>query len=255
MVKDDRGYYLKTLGIDEYLARDLCEDNEQPEVDIFEAASIEPLMDRMPERISVEQVIGSIDVLSDPPLEVSHTKPAPPSKLVVDPVDGKPESVASIELQLALWQPTDELLVCSIVDGSLPDPHQIQLLSNILVAMGQGQGNLPQVELAQWPPYPNATGAEPEVREFLTTVIQARLGAKQSKMMLILGMKTASWVLTKEQLSRITNGQTDVFEQIIGLVVPSLEEMIEDPESKRKTWNIIRFLSPSNKLNQSNTDD
>ena len=34
-----------------------------------------------------------------------------------------------------------------------------------------------------------------------------------------------------------------------------LEEMIEDPESKRKTWNIIRFLSPSNKLNQSNTDD
>ena len=255
MVKDDRDYYLKTLGIDEYLSRDLYEDNEKPEVDVFEAASIEPLMDRMPERISVEQVIGSFDVLSDPPSEVLHTRPAPPSKLVVDPVDGEPESVASIELQLALWQPTDELLVCSIVDGSLPDPHQIQLLSNILVAMGQGQGNLPQVELAQWPPYPNATGAEPEVREFLTTVIQARLGAKQSKMMLILGMKTASWVLTEEQLSRITNGQTDVFEQIIGLVVPSLEEMIEDPESKRKTWNIIRFLSPSNKLNQSNTDD
>jgi hypothetical protein len=255
MVKDDRGYYLKTLGIDEYLPRDLGEDNEKPEVDVFEAAAIEPLVDRMPERVSVERIIGSFDVLSDPPSEVPHTKPAPLSEVVVDFVGGKPDSIAGIELQLALWQPTDDLLVCSIVDGSLPDPHQIQLLSNILVAMGQGQGNLPQVELAQWPPYPNAAGAEPEVREFLTTVIQARLGAKQSKMMLILGIKTASWVLTEEQLSRITNGQTDVFDQIIGLVVPSLEEMIEDPESKRKTWNTIRFLSPSNKLNQSNTDD
>jgi hypothetical protein len=106
--------------------------------------------------------------------------------------------------------------------------------------MGQGQGNLPQMELAQWPPYPNAVGGEPEVREFLTTVIQVRLEAKNSKMMLFLGMETARWILTEEQTAKISNGQTNVFNEIVGLVIPSLADMIEDPQNKRKAWNIIR---------------
>ena len=169
------------------------------------------------------------------------------SEIPADPLGGKPDPIVRIELQLALWQPTDALVVCSVIDQSLPDPDQIQLLSNILVAMGQGQVNLPQMELAQWPPYPNAAGGEPEVREFLATVIQARLEAKNSKMILILGVETARWILTEEQTANISNGQTNVFNEIVGLVIPSLAEMIEDPQSKRKAWNTIRFLSPHKK--------
>ncbi|MFQ3345530.1 MAG: hypothetical protein ACI89A_000065 [Porticoccaceae bacterium] len=254
MEKGDRGYYLKTLGIDEYLARDLSKDSEIPEVEAFETPPIKTLVDRIPKQASAEQVIGSFGTSIDPVAEFPQTK-AEPLSAVVDSLGKKSDPIVNIELQLALWQPTDELLVCSVVDRSLPDPNQIQLLSNILVAMGQGQGNLPQMELAEWPPYPNAAGAESEVREFLTMVIQARLDAKKSKMMLMLGMKTASWILTGEQLSKITNGHIDVFNEIIGLVVPSLGEMIEDPQSKRKTWNTIKFLSPAIKLNQPNNGD
>jgi len=254
MAKDDRGYYLKTLGIDEYLPRDLSKDNAIPEVEVFETAPIKTRVDRIAKQASAEQVTGSFGTSSEPVAEFPHTK-AESLRAVVDSLGKKSDPIVNIELQLALWQPTDELLVCSVVDRSLPDPNQIQLLSNILVAMGQGQGNLPQMELAEWPPYPNAAGAEPEVREFLLMVIQARLDAKKSKMMLMLGMKTASWILTGEQLSKITHGHIDVFNEIIGLVVPSLDEMIEDPQSKRKTWNTIRFLSPAIKLNQSNNGD
>ena len=254
MAKDDRGYYLKTLGIDEYLPRDLSKDNAIPEVEVFETAPIKTRVDRIAKQASAEQVTGSFGTSSEPVAEFPHTK-AESLSAVVDSLGKKSDPIVNIELQLALWQPTDELLVCSVVDRSLPDPNQIQLLSNILVAMGQGQGNLPQMELAEWPPYPNAAGAEPEVREFLLMVIQARLDAKKSKMMLMLGMKTASWILTGEQLSKITHGHIDVFNEIIGLVVPSLDEMIEDPQSKRKTWNTIRFLSPAIKLNQMNNGD
>jgi uracil-DNA glycosylase len=98
-------------------------------------------------------------------------------------------------------------------------------------------------------------GGEPEVREFLTTVIQARLEAKNSKMMLFLGMETARWILTEEQTAKISNGQTNVFNEIVGLVIPSLAEMIEDPQNKRKAWNIIRPLSAHKKPHLGDASD
>ena len=247
MAQGHRDYYLKTLGIDEYLPKDLIVDNEMSVVEVLEATVNEPSIDAKIEPISAEQLLGSFDISSDPSPIVEQVKTQPVSEIAVDPLGGKPDPIVRIELQLALWQPTDELVVCSVIDQSLPDPDQIQLLSNILVAMGQGQVNLPQMELAKWPPYPNAAGGEPEVREFLATVIQARLEAKNSKMILILGVETARWILTEEQTANISNGQTNVFNEIVGLVIPSLAEMIEDPQSKRKAWNTIRFLSPHKK--------
>lgn len=255
MEEGHRAYYLKTLGIHEYLPRDLAEDNGIFEGEVLQPAFSKSLSDQVDEQTSAEQVIASFDAPTDSPRDVPYTEVEPVSEVGVVSSGKKSDSIVDIELQLALWQPTDELLVCTVVDRSLPDPNQIQLLSNILVAMGQGQGNLPQMEIAQWPPYPNAEGGEPEVREFLATVIQARLGVKNSKMMLILGMDTAGWVLTEGQVSKIANGQTDVFDGIVGLVIPSLTEMIENPQCKRKTWNTIRFLSPFIKSNQTNTDD
>jgi len=257
MAQGHRDYYLKTLGIDEYLPKDLEADNEMPAVEILEAASNQPPIDAALEPISAQQVAASFDIPSDMPtiLEQPNGKPEPLTDVEDDPLKEKEGPTVRIELQLALWQPTDELLVCSFIDQSLPDPDQIQLLSNIIIAMGQGQGNLPQMELAQWPPYPNAVGGEPEVREFLTTVIQARLEAKNSKMMLFLGMETARWILTEEQTAKISNGQTNVFNEIVGLVIPSLAEMIEDPQNKRKAWNIIRPLSAHKKPHLGDASD
>jgi hypothetical protein len=234
MAQGHRDYYLKTLGIDEYLPKDLIADNEMPVVEVLEAIFNEPSIDAKIEPkiepISAEQLLGSLDISSDPSPVVEQVKTQPVSEIAVDPLGGKPDPIVRIELQLALWQPTDELV-------------------------GQGQVNLPQMELAQWPPYPNAAGGEPEVREFLTTVIQARLEAKNSKMILILGMETAGWILTEEQTANISNGQTNVFNEIVGLVIPSLVEMIEDPQSKRKAWNTIRFLSPHKKPHLGDAND
>ena len=147
-------------------------------------------------------------------------------------------------VQFALWQPTDDLLICSSVEGSLPDPEQILLLGNILLAMGQGAGQLPQMDIVEWPPYPNARGDSDEVREFLATLIKARIDSKSAKTLLLMGDAAAEWLLTSDEKAATANGQVSIFGQITALLVPSLREMIEQPSSKRKTWQTIRFLSP-----------
>jgi uracil-DNA glycosylase len=133
------------------------------------------------------------------------------------------EPETAIELRLALWQPSDELLVCSSVEDSLPDPEQILLLGNILQTMGQGSSQLPQMDVVEWPPYPNMAGGESEVREFLATLIQARIDSKSAKIILLLGDAAAQWLLTPEQQAGVTNGQVDVFGQVTALLVPSLK--------------------------------
>ena len=126
----------------------------------------------------------------------------------------------------------------------MPDPEQILLLGNILLAMGQGAGQLPQMDIVEWPPYPNARGDSDEVREFLATLIKARIDSKSAKTLLLMGDAAAEWLLTSDEKAATANGQVSIFGQITALLVPSLREMIEQPSSKRKTWQTIRFLSP-----------
>ena len=45
MAQGHRDYYLKTLGIDEYLPKDLIADNEMPVVEVLEATVNEPSID------------------------------------------------------------------------------------------------------------------------------------------------------------------------------------------------------------------
>ena len=154
------------------------------------------------------------------------------------------ESHTEIELKFALWQVSETLLVCSAIEEQLPDPQHILLLGNILIAMGQDVGQLPQMELVEWPPHPNMRGDEAEVREFLATLIKARVDSKQTEIVLLMGDAAAQWLLTDQQKVNVTNGQVDIVNQVTALLVPSLQAMIDKPECKRQTWQTIRYLSP-----------
>jgi hypothetical protein len=171
--------------------------------------------------------------------------PAQPSEQVTPASD--------IQLRLALWQPTAELLVCSSVEDSLPQPEQILLLGNILRAMGQGAGPLLQMELVEWPPYPNMSGDEAEVREFLATLIKARIDSSATKILLLLGDTAPQWLLTQEQLATVANGQVEVFGQITALLIPALSTMIQQPDCKRDAWQTIRYLSPQRHVHKADS--
>ena len=256
--------YLQTLGVVQYVPRDLplvsivTQPSVAAEAVSAAAAASEINFDSTSEPIStaisstpesLEAKTKSMAELSDlnldskvPGIKVPGIKAAEPRL--------EPEAPSTIAVKFALWQPTDDLLICSSVEGSLPDPEQILLLGNILLAMGQGAGPLPQMDIVEWPPYPNARGDSDEVREFLATLIKARIQTKSAKTLLLMGDAAAQWLLTSDEKAATANGQVSIFGQITALLVPSLKEMIEKPSSKRKTWQTIRFLSPQRQVHK-----
>lgn len=253
MANAPHNQYLQALGIVQYVPRELplVSIAAQPAVETFKSSPPASEIDvksepvNKPVSTSVESreamtksmaQLGNIG--AEDKLKVSRVKLADIASA------SEPQAPSDIAVKFALWQPTDEVLVCSSVEDSLPDPEQILLLGNILQAMGQGSGQLPQMDIVEWPPYPNASGDTDEVREFLATLIRARINSKSAKILLLMGDAASQWLLTTDEKAAVANGQVSVFGQVTALLVPSLKEMIEQPSSKRKTWQTIRFLSP-----------
>ena len=253
-------HYLQTLGIVQYVSKDL------PLVSIAQASAKgaesarlvlgtvdEDRTDLTDESTdtSMGAALNSIDLSAKSTPRVSgfdiDTKPKLPR--VKMPVT-EPQPLSNVAAKFSLWQPTDDLLVCGSVDEALPDPEQIILLGNILVAMGHGNGHLPSMDIIEWPPYPNATGDIVEAKEFLGTLIRARIDSKSAKLLLLMGAGAAEWLLSAEEKASVTNGQVSIYDQVTALVVPSLADMIAQPQRKREVWQTIRYLSPLRVVNK-----
>ncbi|MFB0989979.1 MAG: hypothetical protein QMC25_03630, partial [Porticoccaceae bacterium] len=171
MVDSLRHHYLKTLGITEYIPRDFVDDSEE----ITQPSQSQPLTETRTAAIS--QLLA--DHSEAPKVKVVEKPPVASIEIVSNTETSSIETASvisdSAEVQIVLWQPADKLLVCSAVENELPSPEQLQLLSNILISMDPSSGVLPQLEIAQWPPFPNMQGGVIEARDFLSTLITARL--------------------------------------------------------------------------------
>lgn len=253
MVPAQRNQYLQTLGVVQYVPRDvplvsiLAQPAPETSGSITLANEINVNTTSKASSVPIAGTAESLEAKTKSMAELSNIGLEGPSKALgvnVGDIALETSEPSNIAVKFALWQPTDDVLVCSSVEDSLPDPEQILLLGNILLAMGQGNGPLPQMDIVQWPPYPNVSGDSVEVRDFLATLIRARISSKSVKTLLLMGDTANDWLLTVTEKAALANGQVSVFDQVTALVVPSLKEMIEQPLSKRKTWQTIRFLSP-----------
>jgi DNA polymerase III psi subunit len=206
-----------------------------------EGSAPESMFDRVNTAIREKSMAELVNIgLDDKQAKPIAVKGAAAAKMA----DSVAEPEVDIQVRFALWQASDDLLVCSAVEDSLPDPEQILLLGNILQVMGQATGPLPQMELVEWPPYPNMAGGESDVREFLATLIQARVDSRGAKIIMLMGDDPVKWLLSEQQKAGVTNGQVDAFGQVTALLLPSLKMMIDQPGCKRDAWQTIRFLSP-----------
>lgn len=261
-----RNHYLQHMGIVQYVGRDLpvvadapSSQTRSPEQRLPSSVTADlssaerPAAQSMGDRVNALLREKSMAELVNIGLEDSGATAATPVSTPARPSEQAASPATDIALRLALWQPTKELLVCGSVADSLPQPEQILLLGNILRAMGQGSGPLPQSELVEWPPYPNMSGDEAEVREFLATLIQARIDSNATVILLLLGDTAPRWLLTPEQLASVTNGQVTVFGQVTALLIPSLSAMIEQPSRKRNAWQTIRYLSPQRHVHKADS--
>ena len=219
-----RHQYLKSLGVVEYIPRDLVVDVEVQNSNSADTpSSADPA--------GVREKLLELNSTDSDSIEEPENQTSVASVSAIRSVE-----ISDIEVKLALWQPTEEILVCCSIEEALPDPVQTQLLSNILIAMGQGDGRLAQCEIAQWPPFENMTGGKEEAREFIATLLSARLDSSDTELVLICGSAGAQWILSEKQKERVKDGNVELSDGVAAIIIPSLGEMIEDPELKREAW-------------------
>ena len=233
-------HYLQTLGIVQYVPRDTVYKDIEAPGDIETkpenaATQPEPPTSKPANKPVDVAALVNLDLDAKPSAQVSKTTPV---KAPRQPPQSAPQedsqAASNIEVKLSLWQATGDLLVCTLVEGDLADRAEMELLTNILNAIGCGIKQLPQMELVEWPPYPNAPGDETEVREFLAMLMEARLAKNPVKSVLLLGDGAANWLQT-----------LDAEQQTSRLQIPSLGEMIAQPQLKAVAWQRLQSLLPN----------
>ena len=226
--KSLRDHYLHSLGIVQYTSRDQC-DAETMDVPV---SAIQEQQSYTSQIQSITEELVDTESSADKQSRLSQTSGAAPS-----PTD-------QLELTFALWQPRDDFLIVTFVESEYPDSQQNKLLTNLLLAIDKTLPTLPQLEAIKWPPHPHIQGGEQEAREFLSTLIDARMSALPVKTLLLLGETTAQWVLTSQNNVTLEKGICPLSSTATALVVHSLPEMLADPQCKRVAWRTIcRYLS------------
>ena len=226
-----RNRYLQTLGVVQYTER--SEAAKPSSVDAPKIADTEQIS-QVDQEQPAPSAKFSVDLNDQPSAKKSAKKRRSTKTAVITASADK-----SLKLTFALWQPTAELLICSAVEDQLPDPQQISLLTNIVAAMDKSAPSLPQFEVVNWPPHANMQGDEIEVREYLSTLIKARVEAGSTKTLLMLGESTEQWLLSAEQRASAVDGILPISDKVAALMVPSLAQMLADPDCKRVTWQVI----------------
>lgn len=215
-----REHYLQTLGIVQYIPKDLADevmvDNSvAPEAD---NAEIKEIPQKNNEKTTIDK--SAVQAVRTDDAEVP------------------------LALKFVFWQPTDQLLIATTTEEQLPDGQQVNLLAKIVAAIDNQSSGLPQFDVITWPPHPSMQGGEQEVREFIATLIKSRLAAKSTKLLLVLGQSAENWLFSKQQRSACDQGLLPIDSEVTAIIAPSLEQMLKKPQLKRDTWQIIcRYLN------------
>jgi hypothetical protein len=244
--------YLQTLGISQYVPRDVVYEDIAVEksgravakIDV-QTPSAEPVAKVAKKPVDVAALVNlGLDDNTVGKTGSKKNSRTTPKVAVSKPSLTEDTPQTAIEVSFSFWQASEELLVCSAVEGALADTEQMQLLTNILNAIGCGINRLPQMDLIEWPPYPNASGDETEVREFLGTLLNARLAKKPVKSILLLGEGAANWLISPDLQQQKETGQVAISAQTTALLLPSLSSMIENPQQKAVAWKLLQLLLP-----------
>ena len=230
-----REHYLQRLGIVQYVSKD----SNSALLDEVHKASTNA------KSTSVENPVRSSSILEAIGESTANSKSSSSTKKAKVEQKQTPEKV-SINLRFALWQATDDILVCCVINELMPDPKETKLLTNIIIAMDNQVSKLPNVDVISWPPHNNMQGDEAEIRDYFATLINTRVKAKASSKLLLMGEETQEWILSAEQRKHSEEGNVPMADGLTALLVPSLQDMLHQPDLKRLTWRVVsRHRKPS----------
>ena len=241
-----RDHYLQTLGIVQYVSRGSADEVvvDNPVDSVADSAFSEgpvvesPVPNVQSSLKSAETIANQQSevegILLDDAEDISHEKP---SKVMSNAISSESDTVP-LALKFVFWQPTDQLLIATAADDQLPDSQQLSLLNRIVAAI-DSSASLPQFNVVSWPPHPSMQGGEQEAREFIATLIKSKLAAKSIKLFLVLGESSENWLLSAAQKSACQQGLLAITPEVTAIIAPSLTQMLNQPQSKRDTWQSI----------------
>ena len=230
-----RDHYLQTLGIVQYVPKELAQETVANSLVEDRTDTKKPAIKTLEQKAKLSHQ-STIEALLQTDAEKSPHKQSEDHVKSQVKNDSPSEKLA---LQLVFWQATDAILIATSVDRQLPDSQQVQLLSNIIATIDNQVSGLPQYDVVNWPPHSSMQGGELEAREFLSTLINSKLAAKPTKLLLILGESAQDWLLSMAQKKSVNAGMVLITPDVTALITPALDEMLEQPQSKRITWQII----------------
>ena len=190
--------------------------------------------------------VAPVDVSKSVPLEEPEKSPTPIIQQAAQPtiVEQTSEQVVeqeNISFTLACWQVSDDVLVLNgFAHGERADRTQLELLANILRAIGQLPSSLPAAELIEWPPsLKSSPGTESTLAGAKTQLSMFLLGRQQVRpyrWLLAMGEEPARLLTQDDGASPPEAGSAET------LFIPSLQTMLAEPLCKREVWQALRHL-------------
>ncbi len=153
---------------------------------------------------------------------------------------GIPEQIVeqeSICFTLACWQVSDDVLVINdFAHGERANRTQLELLANILRAIGQLSSTLPAAELIEWPLSPGAESTLAGAKTQLSMFLLGRQQVRPYRWLLAMGDESARLLAKDDGASPPEAGSAET------LFIPSLQTMLAEPLCKREVWQALRHL-------------
>lgn len=164
-------------------------------------------------------------------------------------------AVIDPQFSLSMWRATDDLLVIDSRQAHLALPTE-PLLTNILLALGLPRSSLPRAEVLRWPMYdhPLSPKGEAAAKETLLAMLEARLEQQPVSYVLLMGAEACHYLVPGELLPGDQPEPIASYQALVGkalrletvnataIVVPSLSDMLQQPNLKATTWRAIQPL-------------
>lgn len=246
MAARSQAWYLNAMGVVRYQLRQpiatpvVDVDAERGRLDDKPVVNLNTLVGNKLNQAPAESLLSP----SQNGRHIDEEIPQPRPKTATSPTPGKPLQTPPADpayFRLGFWQPSLELAVLNAMPpGQLPTTGQLEMLANLLKAMGQLPNELPRVELIDWPVSPSAPADMAGARELMAVFLDVKAQLQPFKTLLLMGHVAASVVLKHPPMAV---GDHRVLACTARAVVThSLQEMEENPALKRGTWEAIRSL-------------
>lgn len=276
-----RRYYLQALGVDLYYPRQALAGAKasSPVKPLPFESSLEvvtPLSSSVSAEVDLSTKSAANELIQTP--IKAEAKKVPSKKLDIELetasktrkdknnkleiVASKP-STASVRFTLRVWRISNQILIVDSRDAELALPTDT-LLRNIVVALGFNQNEISKSETLRWPlmRYTDPVQSELDAKAMVQAFIEAQQQKHGFTTVFLLGENSARFALSaKENDEKETNEPPDntppdkasnqsktlwktieLVEACVGIVLPSLADLLQEPDLKKKTWQCIRHL-------------